>query len=236
MNLSEPFVRRPIGTLLLTIGVAMAGVGAFFLLPVANLPPIDIPTIQVQANLPGASPETMATSVAGPLERHLAHIAGVTEMTSQSRVNSTGISLQFDLSRDIDGAARDVQAAIESSTVDLPSTLKTLPVYRKINPAAAPIVVLALTSDTKTSPQIYDSASNIVVQRLSQITGVGEVDPMGASLPAVRVELNPKALYQDGIGLEDVRAAITSANMSPACARATPPTTSSRPPAAPPTG
>jgi len=212
MNLSEPFVRRPIGTLLLTIGVAMAGVGAFFLLPVANLPPIDIPTIQVQANLPGASPETMATSVAGPLERHLAHIAGVTEMTSQSRVGTTGIALQFDLSRNIDGAARDVQAAIEASTVDLPSTLKTLPVYRKINPAAAPIVVLALTSETKTAPQIYDSASNIVVQKLSQITGVGEVDPMGASLPAVRVELNPKALYQDGIGLEDVRAAITSAN------------------------
>jgi multidrug efflux pump len=212
MNLSEPFVRRPIGTLLLTIGVAMAGVGAFFLLPVANLPPIDIPTIQVQANLPGASPETMATSVAGPLERYLAHIAGVTEMTSQSRVGTTGIALQFDLSRNIDGAARDVQAAIEASTVILPSTLKTLPVYRKINPAAAPIVVLALTSETKTSPQIYDSASNIVVQKLSQISGVGEVDPMGASLPAVRVELNPKALYQDGIGLEDVRAAITSAN------------------------
>ena len=212
MNLSEPFVRRPIGTLLLTIGIAMAGVGAFFLLPVANLPPIDIPTIQIQANLPGASPETMATSVAGPLERHLAHIAGVTDMTSQSRVGTTGVTLQFDLSRNIDGAARDVQAAIESSTVDLPSTLKTLPVYRKINPAAAPIVVLALTSDTKTTPQIYDSASNIVVQRLSQITGVGEVDPAGASLPAVRIELNPKALYQDGIGLEDVRAAITSAN------------------------
>ena len=212
MNLSEPFVRRPIGTLLLTIGVAMAGIGAFFLLPVANLPPIDIPTIQVQGNLPGASPETMATSVAGPLERHLAHISGVTEMTSQSRVGTTGIALQFDLSRNIDGAARDVQAAIEASTVDLPSTLKTLPVYRKINPAAAPIVVLALTSDTKTSPQIYDSASNIVVQKLSQISGVGEVDPMGASLPAVRVELNPRALYQDGIGLEDVRAAITSAN------------------------
>jgi multidrug efflux pump len=212
MNISEPFVRRPIGTLLLTIGVAMAGIGAFFLLPVANLPPIDIPTIQVQANLPGASPETMATSVAGPLERHLAHISGVTEMTSQSRVGTTGIALQFDLSRNIDGAARDVQAAIEASTVDLPSTLRTLPVYRKINPAAAPIVVLALTSDTKTSPQIYDSASNIVVQKLSQISGVGEVDPMGASLPAVRVELNPKALYQDGIGLEDVRAAITSAN------------------------
>ena len=212
MNLSEPFVRRPIGTLLLTIGVAIAGIAAFFLLPVANLPPIDIPTIQVQANLPGASPDTISTSVAGPLERHLAHIAGVTEMTSQSRVGPAGVTLQFDLSRDIDGAARDVQAAIEASTVDLPSTLRTLPVYRKINPAAAPIVVLALTSPTRTSPQIYDAASNIVVQKLSQISGVGEVDPMGASLPAVRVELNPQALANDGIGLEDVRAAITSAN------------------------
>ena len=212
MNLSEPFVRRPIGTLLLTIGVAIAGIASFFLLPVANLPPIDIPTIVVQANLPGASPETMATSVAGPLERHLAHIAGVTEMTSSSRVGTTTIPLQFDLSRNIDGAARDVQAAIESSTVDLPSTLKTLPVYRKINPSAAPIVVLALTSPTRTAPQIYDAASNIVVQQLSQIQGVGEVDPMGASLPAVRVELNPTALANDGIGMEDVRAAITSAN------------------------
>jgi multidrug efflux pump len=212
MNLSEPFVRRPIGTMLLTIGVAIAGIASFFLLPVANLPPIDIPTIVVQANLPGASPETMATSVAGPLERHLAHISGVTEMTSQSRVGQTTIPLQFDLSRNIDGAARDVQAAIEASTVDLPSTLRTLPVYRKINPSAAPIVVLALTSPTRTAPQIYDAASNIVVQRLSQIQGVGEVDPMGASLPAVRVELNPTALANDGIGMEDVRAAITSAN------------------------
>ena len=136
MNLSEPFVRRPIGTLLLTIGVAVAGVAAFFLLPVANLPPIDIPTIVVQANLPGASPETMSTSVAGPLERHLAHIGGVNEMTSQSRVGSANIALQFDIARNIDGAARDVQAAIESSVVDLPSTLRSLPVYRKINPAA----------------------------------------------------------------------------------------------------
>ncbi|MBV9512262.1 MAG: efflux RND transporter permease subunit, partial [Caulobacteraceae bacterium] len=212
MNLSEIFVRRPIGAMLLTIGLAIAGIAAFFLLPVANLPPIDLPAIQVQANLPGASPETMATSVAAPLERRLAHIAGVTEMTSQSRVGTTGVTLQFDLSRNIDGAARDVQAAIEASTVDLPATLKTLPVYRKINPSAAPIMVLALTSETKTAPQIYDSASNIVVQKLSQITGVGEVDPMGASLPAVRVELNPTQLSNDGIGLEDVRAAITSAN------------------------
>jgi multidrug efflux pump len=212
MNLSEPFVRRPIGAMLMTIGVAIGGIAAFFLLPVANLPPVDIPTIVVQANLPGASPETMATSVAGPLERHLAHIAGVTEMTSSSRVGQTTIPLQFDLSRNIDGAARDVQAAIEASTVDLPSTLKTLPVYRKINPSAAPIVVLALTSPTRSAPQIYDAASNIVVQQLSQIQGVGEVDPLGASLPAVRVELNPTALANDGIGMEDVRAAITSAN------------------------
>src|SRR5271169_3064962 len=212
MNLSAPFVRRPIGTVLLTIGLALAGIGAFFNLPVSPLPQVDIPTISVQASLPGASPETMATSVATPLERHLGVISDVTEMTSSSRVGASNITLQFGLDRDIDGAARDVQAAINAARIDLPATLKTNPTYRKVNPADAPILVLALTSPTKTPGQIYDTASNIVQQQLSQVKGVGEVDVGGASLPAVRVELNPDALAHYGIGLEDVRAALASAN------------------------
>ncbi|HEX3917210.1 MAG TPA: efflux RND transporter permease subunit [Caulobacteraceae bacterium] len=212
MNLSEPFVRRPIGTILLTIGVALAGVGAFFNLPVSPLPQVDFPTISVAASLPGASPETMATSVATPLERHLGIISDVTEMTSSSRVGSTGVTLQFDLDRDIDGAARDVQAAINAARIDLPATLKANPTYRKINPADAPIMVIALTSATKTPGQIYDAASNIVQQQLSQVKGVGDVEVGGASLPAVRVELNPMQLARFGIGLEDVRAALASAN------------------------
>jgi multidrug efflux pump len=212
MNLSAPFVRRPIGTVLLTIGVALAGIGAFFNLPVSPLPQVDLPTISVSASLPGASPETMATSVATPLERHLGIISDVTEMTSSSRVGASNITLQFDLDRDIDGAARDVQAAINAARIDLPATLKTNPTYRKVNPADAPILVLALTSPTKTPGQIYDTASNIVQQQLSQVKGVGEVDVGGASLPAVRVELNPLQLAHYGIGLEDVRAALASAN------------------------
>ncbi len=212
MNLSAPFVRRPIGAILLTIGMALAGVGAFFNLPVSPLPQVDFPTISVQAQLPGASPETMATSVATPLERRLGLISDVTEMTSSSRVGLTNITLQFGLDRDIDGAARDVQAAINASRVDLPVTLRTNPTYRKINPADSPILVLALTSATRTPGQIYDAASNIVQQQLSQVNGVGSVDVNGASLPAVRVELNPMQLAHYGIGLEDVRAALQSAN------------------------
>jgi multidrug efflux pump len=212
MNLSAPFVRRPIGTTLLTIGIALAGAAAFFLMPVANLPSVDFPAVQVSANLPGASPETMATSVASPLERHLGLIADVDQMTSSSRVGQTNVSLTFGFDRDIDGAARDVQAAINAARVDLPSTLRSNPTYRKANPSASPILVLALTSSTMTPGQVYDAASNIIVQRLSQITGVGDVQPQGASLPAVRVELNPYQLSHYGIGLEDVRAAITSAN------------------------
>jgi multidrug efflux pump len=212
MNLSEPFVRRPIATALLTIGLAFAGILAFFNLAVAPLPQIDLPTVAVQANLPGANPVNMATSVATPLERHLGVIADVTELTSSSRVGSTQITLQFGLDRNIDGAARDVQAAINAARVDLPSTLRSNPTYRKINPAAFPIVILALTSPTRTPGQIYDAASNIVQQKLSQIAGVGDVSPAGASLPAVRIELIPNQLANYGIGLEDVRAAITSAN------------------------
>jgi multidrug efflux pump len=212
VNLSEPFVRRPIGTVLLTIGVALAGVAAYAFLPVAPLPQVDFPVVSVQANLPGASPETMATSVATPLERRLGHIADVNEMTSASTQNTTRITLQFNLGRDINGAARDVQAAINAARIDLPVTLRSNPTYRKVNPADQPIMILAMTSKTRTPGQIYDAASNVIQQQLSQIRGVGEVDIGGGSLPAVRVDVAPYALAKYGIGLEDVRAALASAN------------------------
>jgi len=212
MNLSLPFVRRPIGTVLLTIGVALAGIAAFFVLPVSPLPQVDYPVISVRAAIPGASPETMATSVATPLERHLGTIAGVNEMTSTSSVGSTRVTLQFDLSRNIDGAAREVQAAINASRIDLPATLRSNPTYRKANPAASPVIILALTSKTKTPGQIYDAVSNIVSQRLSQVDGVGDVEIGGGSLPAVRIELLPFALNRYGISTEDVRAAIQASN------------------------
>jgi multidrug efflux pump len=212
MNLSAPFVRRPIATTLLTAGLALAGVGAYFVLPVSPLPQVDFPTIQVSAQLPGASPETMATSVATPLERHLGVIADVIEMTSRSQVGQSQITLQFQLNRDINGAARDVQAAINAARVDLPATLRSNPTYRKVNPAESPIMILALTSQTKTPGQIYDEVSNIVQQRLLQVSGVGDVEVGGASLPAVRVEIVPFALSRYGISLEDVRAALNAAN------------------------
>ena len=212
MNLSRPFVRRPIGTVLLTVGVALAGIAAFFVLPVSPLPQVDYPVISVRAAIPGASPETMATSVATPLERHLGTIAGVNEMTSTSSVGSARVTLQFDLSRNIDGAAREVQAAINASRVDLPATLRSNPTYRKVNPAASPVIILALTSKTKTPGQIYDAVSNIVSQRLSQVDGVGDVEIGGGSLPAVRIELLPFALNRYGVSTEDVRAAIQAAN------------------------
>ena len=212
MNFSEVFIRRPIGTVLLTIGIAMAGIGAYLVLPVAPMPQADLPVIFVQANLPGASPETMATSVATPLERRLGHIADVDEMTSQSRINQTTVVLQFGIDRNVDGAARDVQAAINAARADLPVTLRSNPIYRKANPSAAPILILALTSQTRSPGQIYDSVSNIIQQRLSQVKGVGDVGIGGSSLPAVRVELNPYQLAHYGIGLEDVRAALSSAN------------------------
>ena len=212
MSLSSPFIERPVATTLLTIGLALAGLFAFFKLPVAPLPQIDFPTISVFAQMPGASPDTMATTVATPLERHLGVIADVTEMTSQSSVGSTRITLQFALGRNIDGAARDVQAAIVASRVDLPTSLRSNPTYRKVNPADAPILVLSLTSDTRTRGQVYDAASTILLPALSQIDGVGQVTIGGAAAPAVRVELNPLALFKYGIGLEDVRAALASAN------------------------
>jgi multidrug efflux pump len=212
MSLSQLFIRRRIATILLALGLGLAGLVAYFLLPVAPYPNIDIPTISVSANMPGASPETMSASVATPLERHLGAIAGVTEMTSRSNVNNTNIVLQFDISRDIDGAARDVQAAINASRADLPAALRSNPTYRKFNPADFPILILAMTSKSLSPGQIYDQASNIIQQKLSQISGVGDVSLNGASLPAIRIELNPRALFKYGIGLEDVRAAVSAAN------------------------
>jgi multidrug efflux pump len=212
MNISAPFISRPVATTLLTLGIALSGTLAFLKLPVAPLPQVDFPTISVSAQLPGASPDTVATSVASPLERHLGQIAGVTEMTSQSGIGQARITLQFELNRDIDGAARDVQAAIVAARADLPANLKSNPTYRKVNPADAPILILAMTSKTLSQGQMYDAASNVFQQRLSQISGVGQVIIGGSALPAVRVELNPKALFKYGIGLEDVRAALASAN------------------------
>jgi multidrug efflux pump len=208
MNLSEPFVRRPVATVLLTVGIALAGIAAFFMLAVAPLPAVDFPVIAVSASLPGASPDTMATSVATPLERRLAVIAGVNEVTSNSGVGAARIILQFDLNRQIDSAAREVQAAINASRSDLPATLRSNPTYRKVNPSAAPVVILALTSPTRSPGQIYDAVSNIVQQKLSQVKGVGDVELGGGSLPAVRVDLLPFALNRYGVSMEDVRAAL----------------------------
>jgi len=212
MDPSTPFIRRPVATTLLTFGLAAAGVVAFFKLPVSPLPQVDFPTISVRATLPGASPQDVATTVASPLERHLGQIADVTEMTSSSSVGSTRITLQFGLNRDINGAARDVQAAINAARADLPTSLRSNPTYRKVNPADAPILILTLTSDTLTRGDLYDAASTVLAQKLSQVEGIGEVVVGGSSLPAVRVELIPQALYKYGIGLEDVRAALASAN------------------------
>lgn len=212
MNLSEPFVRRPVATVLLTIGLALSGIGAFFVLPVSPLPQVDFPVISVSASLPGASPSTMASSVATPLERRLGTIAGVNEMTSSSGTGSTRISLQFDLNRKIDAAAREVQAAINASRADLPATLRSNPTYRKANPAAAPVMILALTSRTRSPGQIYDEVSNLVQQKIAQVPGVGDVELGGGSLPAVRVDLLPFALNRYGVSMEDVRAALQASN------------------------
>jgi len=212
MSLSSPFIRRPVATTLLTFGLAAVGVVAFFQLPVAPLPQIDFPTISVQAVLPGASPEDVATTLASPLERHLGQIADVTEMTSTSTVGGTRINLQFGLARDIDGAARDVQAAINAASADLPTSLRLNPTYRKVNPADAPVLIMTLTSDILQPASLFDAASTVLAQKLSQVEGVGEVIVGGGSLPAVRAELIPQALFKYGIGLEDVRAALAAAN------------------------
>ncbi len=212
MNISKIFIERPVATTLLTAGIALAGAFAYLQLPVAPLPRVDYPTISVSASLPGADPETVSTSVAEPLERYLGEIADVTEITSQSSTGQTRITLQFDLDRDINGAARDVQAAINAAAADVSTSLSSNPTYRKVNPADAPLMILALTSETLTRGQLYDAASNVLQQRLSQLDGIGQVSIGGATLPAVRVELNPAAMFRYGIGFEDVRAALASAN------------------------
>jgi len=212
MSISATFIARPVATTLLTIAVALAGILGFDALPVSPLPQIDFPTIQVSASLPGASPDTMASTVATPLERSLGLIAGITEMTSQSSLGQSRITLQFDLSRDINGAARDVQAAINASRALLPTGLPGNPTYKKVNPADSPVMILSLTSDTLTRGQMYDSASTILAQRISQVDGVGQVTVGGGALPAVRVEVNLPALNRTGLALEDVRTAIAATN------------------------
>ncbi|HEX4157697.1 MAG TPA: efflux RND transporter permease subunit [Rhizomicrobium sp.] len=212
MNISAPFIARPVATILLTIAIALAGILGYLSLPVAPLPQVDFPTISVNAQLPGASPDTVATSLTAPLERHLGQIADVTEMTSESQTGQARVILQFNLSRDINGAARDVQAAINAAQADLPSNLISQPNYHKVNPADAPVVILALTSKTLTRGQMYDAASTVMQQQLSQLPGVGQVIISGSALPAVRVELNPQQLFHYGIGLEDVRSALGNTN------------------------
>src|SRR5215470_4360954 len=214
MSISGPFIRRPVATTLLTLALALAGIIGFRLLPVSPIPQVEFPTIQVTAALPGASPETMASAVAMPLERQFGRIAGVTDMTSTSSLGSTTIVLQFDLSRNIDAAGRDVQAAINAARGQLPTNLPNNPQYRKVNPADAPILILALTSETLDISRVYDAASSILQQKLSQVEGVGQVFVGGSSLPGVRIELNPTALNKYGIGLEDVRTALENANVN----------------------
>ena len=212
MNLSAPFIHRPVATTLLTIGIVLAGGVAYLYLPVSPLPQVDFPTISVAASLPGASPEIMAAAVAAPLERQLGHIAGITEMTSASNLGNTSVTLQFDLNRDINGAARDVQAAINAARAFLPSNLPSNPSYRKVNPADPPILILALTSDVYDRGQLYDAASTIIQQSLSQIEGVGQVSVGGSSLPGVRVDVNPELLNSFGLDLEKVRAMLSQQN------------------------
>ena len=212
MSLSTPFIHRPVGTTLLTIAIALAGMVAYFFLPVSPLPQVEFPTISVNANLPGASPENMASAVATPLERQFGRIAGITEMTSSSSLGSTSITLQFDLSRNIDAAARDVQAAINAAAGQLPSNLPSKPNYRKVNPADAPILILSLTSDVYSKARMYDIASTVLQQKIAQVEGVGQVTVGGGALPAVRVDVNPTAINNLGLGLEDIRTVLGAAN------------------------
>jgi hydrophobe/amphiphile efflux-1 (HAE1) family protein len=212
VNISAPFIRRPVATSLLTAAVLLAGAIAYNFLPVGPLPEVEFPTVSVSAGLPGASPETMASAVATPLERHFGRIAGVTEMTSTSLLGSTNITLQFDLNRNIDAAARDVQAAINASAGQLPANLPSLPTYRKSNPADAPVIILAVRSAVLPLSKLYDVSDSIIAQKLSQVSGVGQVQVGGSARPAVRIELNPMVLADYGIGLEDVRAALGQVN------------------------
>jgi multidrug efflux pump len=212
VSLSTPFIKRPVGTTLLTIALALSGILAYQFLPVSPLPQVDFPTISVSAGLPGASPETMATSVATPLERQFGRIAGVTEMTSSSSLGSTSITMQFDLSRNIDAAARDVQAAINAASGNLPADLPVKPTYRKVNPADAPILIIAVTSDVYPKGQMYDTADSILAQKLSQVPGVGQVFVGGGASPAVRVEVNPTALNNLNLDLNSVATVLSNAN------------------------
>lgn len=212
IHFSTPFIRRPVGTMLLTIAITISGGLGYFLLPVSPLPQVEFPTISVSASLPGASPETMASAVATPLERSLSRIAGVTEMTSTSTLGSTSITLQFELDRDVNAAAREVQAAINAARSQLPPNLPNNPSYRKVNPADSPIMLLTMVSEIYSKPQMYELATNIIQQKLSQVSGVGQVFATGGSNPAVRIELNPTILNQLNIGLEDVRASLGSSN------------------------
>ena len=213
MNLSAPFIARPVATFLLTIAILLIGLLGFRLLPVAPLPDMDFPVISIQANLPGASPQVMASTVATPLERALGSIAGIDQMTSRSGQGRTSITVQFELGRDINAAAREVQAAINAARELLPSGMRSMPTYRKVNPSQAPIMVLALTSEVLDKRQPYDLASTVIAQKLSQVQGVGEVNVGGSSLPAVRVELEPRRLEQYGIALDEVRQTISAASV-----------------------
>ncbi len=211
-NFSAPFIRRPVATSLITIAIFLSGAVAFNFLPVAPLPQVDFPTISIGASLPGASPETMASAVATPLERQFGRIAGVTQMTSSSGLGNTGIVLQFDLNRDVNAAARDVEAAINAARSQLPADLPGQPTYRKVNPADSPILLLSLTSENVPPAEIYDAADSILAQKLAQISGVGQVFVWGSARPAVRVEVNPTQLNSYGVSLETVRKALQSAN------------------------
>ena len=221
MNISAPFIRRPVATTLLTAGVLLTGAVAFNVLPVSPLPQIDFPTISVGASLPGGSPEIMASSIATPLEREFGHIAGVTEMTSSSSLGSTSITLQFDLSRNIDGAARDVEAAINAARTYLPANLPANPTYRKVNPADSPIMIIGLTSDKYDKPTLYDEASSVVAQKLSQIQGVGQVSVGGSAGPSVRVEVNPTLLNSFGLTMQNVQSVLSSQNVHEAVGQIT---------------
>ena len=212
MNISSPFIHRPVATTLITVAIALAGILAYQVLPVSPLPQVDFPTISVSASLPGGSAEIMASSVATPLERQFGHIAGVTEMTSASSLGATSITIQFDLSRDIDGAARDVEAAINAARTYLPANLPSNPTYRKVNPADSPIMVLGLTSDKYGSSKLYDEASTVIEQKLSQIQGVGQVTVGGGALPSVRVDVNPDQLAHYGLGMSNVQSVLSLQN------------------------
>jgi len=214
MNISKPFIERPIATSLLMAGLLFAGIVAYPMLPVAPLPQVDFPTIQVSASLPGANPETMASAVATPLERQFAQIAGVTEMTSTSGLGTSSITIQFDLDRNIDAAAQDVQAAITAAGGQLPTDLPSPPTYRKVNPADSPVLILSVQSDSLPLTAVDDAADTILAQQISQITGVAQVNIGGEQKPAVRVQIDPAKIAALGLSLEDVRAAISTATVN----------------------